>query len=70
MTDIERMLRHLARIRVAAAARAHDVNPQRLAEEVVASRLNLAPVVAHRHELQRALADFVRELRAQPDAAD
>jgi hypothetical protein len=68
MTDIERMLRQLARERVDEAARAlRPVHPQRVAEDVVASRLNMAAVVAHRDQLIAAIADFVRELRASPD---
>lgn len=63
------MLRHLARQQVALHERAlQPVHPQRVAEDVVASRLDLAAVAARRRELIDAIADFVRDLRAAPDA--
>ena len=71
LTDIERLLRQLARERVTQLARTHaPVYPDRVAREVVCSRLNLTPVVVRRYELEASLADFVRELRAEPDDAE
>jgi hypothetical protein len=71
MTDVERLLRHLARGRVDQAARElRPVYPQRVAEEVIASRLNMSAVVARRYELVSVIADYVRELRAAPDGVE
>jgi len=71
LSDVERLLRRLAQERVAQLARAlAPVHPERVAEDVVCSRLNLTPVMAHRRQLVVAIADFVRELRAAPDDAE
>jgi hypothetical protein len=71
MTDIERMLRQLARARVEDAERQlQPVHPKLIAEDVIASRLNMIGVVARRYELVAAVADYVRELRARPGDND
>ncbi len=65
MTDVDRLLRHAARLEVARLQkRRAPVEPKTVAERVVYAHSHLAAARAHRGESIAAIADYIRELRA------
>jgi hypothetical protein len=64
--DIHRLLRHAARRRLEELEKKHEaVDPCQIAERLVDAHCHLAGVRAYRQELQVAVEDYVRELRAR-----
>jgi hypothetical protein len=63
--DVDRLLRHNARLAVERLEAEHaPVDPGQIAERVVYAHFHLLAVRVHRAELTRAIADLIREMRA------
>jgi hypothetical protein len=70
LTDVDRLLRHSARQAVdRLGAERAPVHPSDVALKIVYSHFHLLAVRARREELILLIADYVRQLRSEPERA-